>query len=211
MAIQLVVTPREWFWLSKRCRCTPCSFTSWILDHHLDRPVAGLLCALAVLKIASSPVCRQTDEYTDSSAAGLLDLLHPPAPRHPGAAAEQGDRYRPAAGVDRLELRVLVAEDNVVNRALLVRQLEELGCAVSTCGDGLDVLENLSASSLDVLLTDMNMPNMDGYELVRTLRSRGTNLPIIGNRKRDAVRAGARYGPWVGCVDHQADRSIYPV
>lgn len=89
-------------------------------------------------------------------------------------------RYRPAVGLDRLGLRVLVVEDNVVNRTLLAKQLETLGCAVTTCADGLEALDRWSVENFDVLLTDMNMPNMDGYELVRILRSQGTTIPIIG-------------------------------
>ena len=80
----------------------------------------------------------------------------------------------------RLGLRVLVAEDNPVNRNLLVRQLEELGCEVTLCADGVETLARWSADEFDVLVTDMNMPLMNGYELVRTLRARSTNAPIIG-------------------------------
>lgn len=88
--------------------------------------------------------------------------------------------YRPDAGLRRLGLRVLVAEDNPVNRTLLVRQLEELGCEVTLCADGLETLARWNAEEFDVLVTDMNMPLMNGYELVRTLRARSTNAPIIG-------------------------------
>jgi len=90
------------------------------------------------------------------------------------------DSYRPAAGLERLGLRVLVAEDNVVNRALLVRQLEQLGCMVSICADGVEVLARWDDGDFDVLLTDINMPRIDGYEVVRDLRSRGVGAPIIG-------------------------------
>lgn len=92
------------------------------------------------------------------------------------AAAE----YRPDAGLRRLGLRVLVAEDNPVNRTLLVRQLEELGCEVTLCVDGVETLARWNADEFDVLITDMNMPLMNGYELVRALRARSTNAPIIG-------------------------------
>lgn len=88
--------------------------------------------------------------------------------------------YRPDAGLRRLGLRVLVAEDNPVNRTLLVRQLEELGCEVTLCADGVETLARWNGDEFDVLITDMNMPLMNGYELVRTLRARSTNAPIIG-------------------------------
>ena len=94
--------------------------------------------------------------------------------------ADAPPEYRPDMGLRRLGLRVLVAEDNPVNRALLVRQLEELGCEVTLCADGVETLARWNAEEFDVLVTDMNMPLMDGYELVRTLRARSTKAPIIG-------------------------------
>lgn len=103
-----------------------------------------------------------------------------PATEADGDDGHGGSEYRPDAGLRRLGLRVLVAEDNPVNRNLLVRQLEELGCEVTLCADGVETLARWSADEFDVLVTDMNMPLMNGYELVRTLRARSTNAPIIG-------------------------------
>ena len=54
---------------------------------------------------------------------------------------------------------------------------EELGCEVTLCADGVETLARWSADEFDVLVTDMNMPLMNGYELVRTLRA--ANAPII--------------------------------
>ncbi len=118
-------------------------------------------------------------------AVALAQRGRPTAADAPPAAAATAEappphEYRPDAGLRRLGLRVLVAEDNPVNRALLVRQLEELGCDVTLCTNGVETLARWNADEFDVLITDMNMPLMDGYELVRTLRARSTNAPIIG-------------------------------
>ncbi|WP_423357123.1 response regulator [Pseudomonas citronellolis] len=83
-------------------------------------------------------------------------------------------------GPGQLGLRVLIAEDNPVNQELLREQLEELGCIVSLAGDGLQALQLFDARRFDVLLTDVNMPNMSGYELTQELRGRGECIPIIG-------------------------------
>ncbi|MFU6238627.1 response regulator [Pseudomonas aeruginosa] len=80
----------------------------------------------------------------------------------------------------RLDLEVLVAEDNPVNQALLREQLEELGCRVSLAGDGRQALQLFDSGRFDLLLSDVNMPNMTGYELTQALRERGETLPIIG-------------------------------
>ncbi|MEX5330170.1 response regulator [Pseudomonas paraeruginosa] len=86
----------------------------------------------------------------------------------------------PALRSRKLELRVLVAEDNPVNQALLREQLEELGCHVSLASDGRQALQLFDHQRFDLLLSDVNMPNMTGYELTQALRERGETLPIIG-------------------------------
>jgi two-component system capsular synthesis sensor histidine kinase RcsC len=77
-------------------------------------------------------------------------------------------------------LHVLVAEDNPINRLILQEQLETLGCSVVTASDGVEALERTRTERFDVLLTDINMPGMDGHELIRHLRQRGSTLTVIG-------------------------------
>ena len=79
-----------------------------------------------------------------------------------------------------LGLHVLVAEDNVVNRLILRDQLEVLGCTVELAGDGEEALMRFQQSSFDLILTDINMPRMNGYELAEALRGQGCDAPIIG-------------------------------
>lgn len=81
---------------------------------------------------------------------------------------------------DAVGLHVLVAEDNPINRVILKEQLEALGCSVVTASDGGEALERTSTERFDVLLTDINMPGMDGHELIRELRQRGSTLTVIG-------------------------------
>jgi two-component system capsular synthesis sensor histidine kinase RcsC len=88
----------------------------------------------------------------------------------------------------RLDMRVLVAEDNAINQLILRDQLEELGCTVSLAKDGREALLLWSRNSFDVILTDINMPGMNGYELAKKLRCQGCTVPIIGataNAMRD--------------------------
>lgn len=79
-----------------------------------------------------------------------------------------------------LGLNVLVAEDNPVNQALIKEQLERIGCTVDVVANGVQALQQLELKVYDVLLTDVNMPLMDGYELADTLRQRDVDMPIIG-------------------------------
>jgi len=87
-------------------------------------------------------------------------------------------RAGPIAG--RLGLRVLVAEDNPINRATLAHQLEQLGCTVATADDGVQALALWRRERFDAVLTDVNMPRLNGYELAATLRREGARVPIIG-------------------------------
>lgn len=77
-------------------------------------------------------------------------------------------------------LHVLVAEDNPLNQATLREQLEQLGCQVTLAHDGEEALNLWDEENHDLLLTDVNMPNMNGYELAQRLRAQGVQAPIIG-------------------------------
>ncbi|WP_322086787.1 hybrid sensor histidine kinase/response regulator [Burkholderia sp. BCC1999] len=83
------------------------------------------------------------------------------------------------APAQRLGLRILVAEDNEVNRHLLDEQLTLLGCKARLVTDGVDALQALSDETFDLVLTDLNMPRMDGYVLARIMRARWPNTPIV--------------------------------
>ncbi|WP_241617983.1 two-component system sensor histidine kinase RcsC [Rosenbergiella epipactidis] len=75
---------------------------------------------------------------------------------------------------------ILVVDDHPINRLLLSEQLTTLGYRTRTAKDGLDALEVLSIGDIDLVLTDINMPNLDGYGLARRLRGDGYRHPIIG-------------------------------
>lgn len=79
-----------------------------------------------------------------------------------------------------LGLRILVAEDNLINQLILRDQLEALGCTVVLANDGEQALRCWAQDQFDVVLSDVNMPRLNGYELARTLRRQGCVLPIIG-------------------------------
>ena len=80
----------------------------------------------------------------------------------------------------KLRLNILVAEDNVINQLILREQLEELGCTVELASNGVEALSIWNDATFDLLLTDVNMPKLNGYELTRFLRSQGCVAPIIG-------------------------------
>ena len=75
---------------------------------------------------------------------------------------------------------MLVVEDNQINQLILRDQLNALGCRVELAGNGQEALQRGRAEDIDVVLTDLNMPRMDGYQLASELRQRGWQQPIIG-------------------------------
>ncbi|WP_043005555.1 hybrid sensor histidine kinase/response regulator [Comamonas testosteroni] len=103
----------------------------------------------------------------------------------------------PQPVMPRFSIRILVAEDNPINQTTILDQLERLGCQVTLAEDGEDALALWDVQPHDFVLTDVNMPLMNGYELARTLRSEGVLCPIIGitanamlDEQRRCVSAG---------------------
>ncbi|MBI5900529.1 MAG: response regulator [Rhodocyclales bacterium] len=82
----------------------------------------------------------------------------------------------------RLGRLILVAEDNQTNQKVIQRQLALLGHAAHIAEDGLKAFDAWASGDFALLLTDLHMPHMDGYELAATIRARETGdrrLPII--------------------------------
>ncbi|PMZ21892.1 hybrid sensor histidine kinase/response regulator [Pseudomonas sp. FW306-02-F08-AA] len=97
----------------------------------------------------------------------------------------------------RLDLNILIAEDNPINRAIIKEQLEALGCTVVATADGEQALHQWLPGLFDMVLTDVNMPVMNGYELTKALRRNDADLPIIGvtaNALRDEGERCAAVG-----------------
>lgn len=97
------------------------------------------------------------------------------------------------------QARVLVADDSLTSRTLERNILRAAGYDVETCDDGVAAWERLQESSIDVLVTDIEMPGIDGLELTRRVRAddKLKNLPVIvvSSRGSDADLAhGAEVG-----------------
>jgi signal transduction histidine kinase/CheY-like chemotaxis protein/streptogramin lyase len=103
-------------------------------------------------------------------------------------------------------LRILLAEDNAVNQRLALRLLEKCGHQVSVTCNGREALAALDTGEFDVVLMDIQMPEMDGFEATAAIRMKeraaGKHLPII------AMTAHAMNGDRERCIDAGMDGYI---
>lgn len=100
-------------------------------------------------------------------------------------------------------LRILLAEDNAVNRQLAIKLLEKRGHVVTTANDGREALAALERADFDLVLMDVQMPDIDGLEATRMIRRKekrsGEHVPII------SVTAHVMKGDRESCLAAGAD------
>jgi two-component system, OmpR family, alkaline phosphatase synthesis response regulator PhoP len=90
--------------------------------------------------------------------------------------ADAGDRTEPPA-----QSKVLIVDDNAQNLELLVAYMENLPCRITTAADGLEALEKVQQEDPDLILLDIMMPRMSGFEVCRQLKTdpRTREIPIM--------------------------------
>ena len=122
-------------------------------------------------------------------------------------AASTAGAATTAAAVPRLSTRgrLLVAEDNRVNRLLLVRSLELLGHQVVAVDDGRKALEALRAQRFDLLLLDLGMPEMNGFDVLEAMAGDPElrEVPVVVTSAVEAVEKVAR------CIELGADDYLH--
>ncbi len=105
----------------------------------------------------------------------------------------------------RLPLRILLAEDNVVNQKVASHLLKQMGYRADVASNGLEVLEALHHQSYDVVLMDVQMPNMDGLTATRHIRQEFLHIPHL---RIIAMTANAMQGDREECLEAGMDGYI---
>jgi len=138
--------------------------------------------------------------------ADLLQALLQVLSAHKGAGIPAALITRHTLREGRVPLRVLLAEDNVVNQKVACRLLENHGDIVKVAANGVQLLGILERQSFDLILMDAQMPQMDGFEATAAIRrleeSTGAHIPII------AMTAHAMVGDRQRCLEAGMDGYI---
>jgi CheY-like chemotaxis protein len=98
---------------------------------------------------------------------------------------------------ERHPLRILVAEDNVVNQKLALRLLQQMGYRADIASNGIEAIESIERQPYDIVLMDVQMPEMDGLDAAREINRRWPD----GSRPRIvAMTANAMQGDREACI-----------
>ena len=153
-------------------------------ENNLQVQISGLRRVLGAAAIVTVPGFG----YRFSLAPGPVEVL---------AVNSHGDVARPQSQFVGIAARVLVADDNKVNRLLLCRSLELMGHEVSSANNGREALELLRRQPFDLLLLDLAMPELDGFGLLQ-LRADDAALREVGVIVTSAIGGVA---PVARCIE----------
>ena len=131
-------------------------------------------------QISSIPGVFGATVMGDGRVVVILDVV--PLVRHAAALKQSGDAPAPAPVIEQRRVPVvMVVDDSITMRKVTGRILERHNYEVMTAKDGIDAIEKLQERIPDVMLLDIEMPRMDGYELATHMRNdpRLRNVPII--------------------------------
>jgi len=147
----------------------------------------GLTISRELARLMGGEISVASEPGKGTTFSLLLPLQMPVTPAAEGGSRSTGSRQdKPAReslpSADYHGARILLVDDDVRNLLALTPLLEQWGLEVMAAGDGEEALETLAtAGPFDVLLLDIMMPGMDGYEVIRQLRKQpgSAALPVI--------------------------------
>lgn len=178
-----------------------------LVEHIREKPE---LCAATIMMLTSAGHRGDAERCQRLGVSAYLlkpirqSELREAVARVLGAGEQKGmiplvTRYSLGDARDRSEvLRILVAEDNLVNQRLVVRLLEKRGHRVVVSGNGKEALAALEKNAFDLILMDVQMPEMDGFEATAAIRKKETGSGL--HQIIVALTAHAMKGDQEKCV-----------
>ncbi|MBI4425508.1 MAG: Flp pilus assembly complex ATPase component TadA [Elusimicrobia bacterium] len=150
-----------------------------VTDHAIEKVRAGVFPVDDVYKL----VLLEESEYRTQGTEGERRVEEPwEAPEPPGPKPEESEELigKPLADAPAADgASILVVEDDEDTLRLLQRVLSNRGYRVTTASDGAEALLQLGRGRYDLLISDINMPNLDGLKLVEVVASKGVRTPVI--------------------------------
>ena len=135
----------------------------------------GLTIVTRLVALMNGTFALDSTEQEGTRASFTLPMPVVDADAVSAPAGAKASSHRPIS--EKHALRLLVAEDNAINRLAIVNELRTAGHDVQVAEDGLHVLEILQRESFDVILMDIQMPKMDGIECTQHIRRGETKAP----------------------------------
>jgi len=167
-------------WVFIDHRIADCTRSQWLQTWSAALGAQVRLIALTRMRSSSESEKATQDGAHFCVAHPLLqeDLQH--ALKAGLSVALSGERRAESTrpGVQALECTVLVAEDNDVNREIVKAMLRSMGCVVITAKDGLEAVQASAQQAYDLILMDVQMPEMDGLAACRAIRQRELALHL---------------------------------
>lgn len=143
------------------------------LSRSLARKMGGDLRLLTTP--ATSEKGSQFEFIVETGSLAGVHLVH----AEKAATASLDEKIKASTPGRLLGQNILLAEDQADLRELMQRYLEKHGAKVTTCVDGAETVAEAMRASYDVILMDIQMPVMDGYQATRLLRERGYEKPVV--------------------------------
>ena len=135
----------------------------------------------------------------------LYDVIRQALALQPTSAVAPLPPLRELAASAERPLRILLAEDNLVNQKLAAHFLTRLGHQFAIVGNGLEALEQLDKANWDLILMDLQMPELDGEQATRLIREREASRPGRAHQRIIAMTAHAMKGDKEFCLQHGFD------